>query len=131
MSLAIQAGIGAGKTYPIGEETVIGRSEQAAVHILDVRASRRHAVIRKLTQGYQLTDAGSTNGTFLNGDLMTGPSWLHAGDIIAIGETQIKVIRSGEQLAAVASDRTVFAGGSAQVPTPSQPNPILHPSLKL
>ncbi len=127
MSLAIQAGIGAGKTYPIGEETVIGRSEQAAVHILDVRASRRHAVIRKLTQGYQLTDAGSTNGTFLNGDLMTGPSWLHAGDIIAIGETQIKVIRSGEQLAAVASDRTVFAGGSAQVPTPSQPNPIPPP----
>jgi len=123
LSLAIQAGIGAGKTYPIGEETVIGRSEQAAVHILDVRASRRHAVIRKLTQGYQLTDAGSTNGTFLNGDQMTGPSWLHAGDIIAIGETQIKVIRSGDQLAAVASDRTVFAGGSAQSPTPSQPNP--------
>ncbi len=123
LSLFIQAGIGAGKSYPITEETVIGRSEQAAVHILDVRASRRHAVVRKLTQGYQITDAGSTNGTFLNGDLMSGPSWLHAGDIIAIGETQIKVMRSGEHLDSLASDQTVYAGGNAQLPTPAQPNP--------
>ncbi len=123
LSIAIQAGIGAGKTYPLSEETVIGRSEQASIHILDSRASRRHAVIRKLTQGYQLTDAGSTNGTFLNGELMSGPSWLHVGDMISIGETQIKVIRSGDQLSDIPNDRTIFAGGNPQSPAPSSPNP--------
>ena len=123
LSIAIQAGIGTGKTFPLTEETVIGRSEQASVHILDTRASRRHAVIRKLFQGYQLTDAGSTNGTFLNGELLSGPSWLQVGDIIAIGETQIKVIRSGDHISQSTSDRTVFTGGDVQRSTPVQPNP--------
>ena len=123
LSIAIQAGIGAGKVYPLTEETVIGRSEQANVHILDTRASRRHAVIRKLTQGYQLNDAGSTNGTFLNGELMGRPAWLHDGDIITIGETKIKVIRSGEKFNNDSSDRTIFAGDSARMPSPAQPNP--------
>ena len=123
LSIAIQAGIGAGKTFPLGDETVIGRSEQATVHILDTRASRRHAVIRKLFQGYQLTDAGSTNGTFLNGELLSGPSWLQVGDMIAIGETQIKVFRSGDHLSQLTSDQTVFTGGGVQSSTPVQPNP--------
>lgn len=120
LALAIQAGIGAGKIYPLIEETVVGRSEQATIHILDARASRRHAVIRKLTQGYQLTDAGSTNGTYLNGELLSGPSWLHEGDMISIGETQIKVIRSGDIISGVSSGVLPI---SAQMPVSSTPSP--------
>jgi hypothetical protein len=117
LAVLIEVGTGAGQSFPLEEETVIGRSEQAGVRIFDVRASRRHAVVRKLNQGYQLNDAGSTNGTYLNGQFLTSPTWLHPDDIIRIGETQIKVIPASELQPAVQDDRTVFVS----TPRPDAP----------
>ena len=125
LAVVIQAGMGMGESFPLEAETVMGRSEQAGVRILDVRASRRHAVIRKLTQGYQLSDAGSTNGTYLNGQFLTTPAWLHEGDLIGIGETQIKVIRASELPSAVEDERTVFASAAAAARPASAPAPAI------
>lgn len=128
LSLVIQAGVGAGQVFPLREETVLGRSEQAQVRILDARASRRHAVIRKLNQGYQLSDAGSTNGTYLNKQLITTPVWLHEGDSISIGETYIKVFRTGEIQPAESGDRTVI--GAEGRPPASEPVTPLPPQAE-
>lgn len=130
LAVAIQAGLGAGQIFPLGEETVMGRSEQANIRILDAGASRRHSVIRRLDQGYQVTDAGSTNGTYLNGQLLTIPIWLKAGDVISIGETRILVIRAGSTPPAPVGEPIIFANeDSNPIPLepPEQPGPVPAP----
>jgi DNA-binding winged helix-turn-helix (wHTH) protein len=68
-------------------ENILGRSGEARV-VLDLgRVSRQHA--RIVVQGGKvvLEDLGSKNGTFLRGQLVTGPSELSDGDEICIGPT--------------------------------------------
>src|SRR5436309_3502606 len=59
----------------------IGRIQSNQYVVYDRRVSARHAVISFLKQGYfTITDIGSTNGTFVNGLLLTHniPHVLHA-----------------------------------------------------
>ena len=126
LAVTIQVGVGAGQMFPLGHETVLGRSDQAQIRILDARASRQHALIRRLEQGYQVYDAGSTNGTTLNNQLLTGPAWLKEGDVIGIGETRILVLRAGATPPPPTGDRTVVAVESVppeplQIPEPDSP----------
>jgi serine/threonine protein kinase len=55
-------------------------------------ASRRHAIINRDGDYYTVVDLGSTNGTRLNGALLTAnqPSRLRSGDRIKIGEVEIE-----------------------------------------
>lgn len=72
-------------------EVILGRALEADVRINDPRASRMHARVfaeRDETTGdmrYRITDLGSTNGTLLNGQLVTD-AVLVDGDKITIGE---------------------------------------------
>jgi hypothetical protein len=129
LALMIQNGISAGKVIDLGEETVLGRSEQADIHLLDSRASRRHSVIRRLNEGFMLNDAGSTNGTFLNNQPVTTPTALAEGDMILIGETLLKVVRAGFIPAQTpeVSAPTMLVGealrGEGETPPPPVPAP--------
>jgi diguanylate cyclase (GGDEF)-like protein len=73
------------------DEVILGRSLGADVRINDYKASRRHAKIAKVlnpltnVHDYVLTDFGSRNGTYLNGQEITEVT-LQNGDKIAIGE---------------------------------------------
>jgi diguanylate cyclase (GGDEF)-like protein len=73
------------------DEVILGRSLGADVRINDYKASRRHAKIAKVlnpltnVHDYVLTDFGSRNGTYLNGQQITKVT-LQNGDKIAIGE---------------------------------------------
>ncbi|MEN9936778.1 MAG: hypothetical protein RLZZ387_3357 [Chloroflexota bacterium] len=55
-------------------------------------ASRNHAIISRAGDAYTVTDIGSTNGTLLNGQLLTAnqPQRLRPGDRIKIGEVEIE-----------------------------------------
>lgn len=77
---------------PLEREAVtIGRAIEADVRLNDSRASRLHARITSEpdpttnTTVYRITDLGSTNGTLVNGALITDAS-LNDGDKIIIGE---------------------------------------------
>ncbi len=67
----------------------IGRDPTNDMVIDHPAASRFHSQI-KLEQGsYTLYDLNSTNGTFLNGELISGSHALKVGDTIRIGPTQL------------------------------------------
>jgi hypothetical protein len=78
----------AGMEYDIGEGAVMGRGDQAEIRLEDPFASSRHA--RLVPQGgiVVLEDLGSTNGTYLNEELLSGPQPLHRGDRVRIGDSE-------------------------------------------
>jgi hypothetical protein len=88
--LVVQSAPGhsAGMEYDIGEGAVLGRGDQAEIRLEDPFASSRHA--RLVRQGgiVVLEDLGSTNGTYLNEELVSGPQPLHAGDRVRIGDSE-------------------------------------------
>jgi hypothetical protein len=65
-------------------ELLIGRGEQCALVISDRRVSRQHARIRVEGDGYLLEDLESRNGTFVNGQQLSGRHFLQDGDEIQI-----------------------------------------------
>jgi hypothetical protein len=77
-----------GLAYDIGEGAVLGRGDAAEIRLEDPFASSSHA--RLLRQGpvMVIEDLGSTNGTYLNEELLTGPQPLHPGDRIRIGDSE-------------------------------------------
>jgi hypothetical protein len=77
-----------GMEYDVGEGAVMGRGDQAEIRLEDPFASSRHA--RLVRQGgiVVLEDLGSTNGTYLNEELLTGPQPLHPGDRVRIGDSE-------------------------------------------
>lgn len=77
-----------GLVYDIGDGAILGRGDAAEIRLEDPFASSRHA--RLLRQGgvVVIEDLGSTNGTYLNEELLSGPQPLHPGDRIRIGDSE-------------------------------------------
>jgi FHA domain len=69
----------------------IGRSADNDVPLeVDEFASARHARVEPRRDGVWLEDVGSTNGTFLNGTQVSRPRRLTPGDVIRVGETDLR-----------------------------------------
>ena len=68
-----------------------GRSSGNDVELKrDEYASSSHARLEPRRDGVWLEDIGSTNGTYLNGIRLTRPKRLTSGDIVRIGETELR-----------------------------------------
>jgi two-component system, NtrC family, response regulator AtoC len=78
---------------PSEGEMVIGRSSQADLHLADSSASRRHAALRLRAGAVIVADLGSHNGTRVNGELITGPRPLRAGDAVTICDATLVLQR--------------------------------------
>jgi predicted component of type VI protein secretion system len=89
--LSIAAGTGAPTTFEHpGPMIRIGRDPACDLALrgeADDVASRHHARIELGAGRATLTDAGSSNGTLLNGDPLKGPARLRVGDQIQMGFT--------------------------------------------
>jgi hypothetical protein len=68
----------------------IGRGGENQVRIEDEYASSRHAQVEARRDGAWVQDVGSTNGTFVNGLKLTRPRKLTAGDVVRVGETELR-----------------------------------------
>jgi pSer/pThr/pTyr-binding forkhead associated (FHA) protein len=69
----------------------IGRAQDNDLSIdADEFASVHHAKIEPRRDGVWLTDLNSTNGTFVNGVKVTRPRKLSPGDVIRVGETDLR-----------------------------------------
>jgi hypothetical protein len=71
----LTVGRGAGNDVPLPE---------------DEYASTRHARFEPRRDGVSLEDIGSTNGTFVNGIRLTRDRRLAPGDVVRIGETDLR-----------------------------------------
>jgi pSer/pThr/pTyr-binding forkhead associated (FHA) protein len=69
----------------------VGRGPQNDVTLDgDDFASAKHARIEPRRDGVWVEDVGSTNGTFLNGIKLTRPRKLTPGDVVRVGETELR-----------------------------------------
>jgi hypothetical protein len=72
-------------------QLTIGRGNQNDIPIAtDEYASARHARFEPRQDGVWVQDLGSTNGTFLNGARLDRPRRLANGDIVRVGETDLR-----------------------------------------
>ncbi len=69
--------------------TTVGRSKTCAVVIDAATVSRLHARIELQHDRYMLFDAGSANGTFVNGHRLEGGHQLHQDDTIWLGSDEV------------------------------------------
>lgn len=71
-------------------EVLLGRDPHAAA-VLDGDGfvSGRHAMVRLRGGSPTVTDLGSTNGTYVNGDRIAAETALHEGDEVAVGSTRM------------------------------------------
>ena len=77
-----------GMIYDIGEGAVLGRGDEAEIRLDDPFASSRHAQLILQAGVVVLEDLGSTNGIYLNEELLQGPAPLHNGDRVRIGDSE-------------------------------------------
>jgi hypothetical protein len=89
--LTVVKGVDAGASFALGAQARLGRSAENEIRLNDPQASRYHALIRYQPPNYVIIDQGSGNGTYVNGQPISRPTPLAPGDVITIGNTQLKV----------------------------------------
>jgi hypothetical protein len=103
----------------------IGRDITNDIVINDPEVSRHHCRLTQGGGGYTIEDLGSTNGTFVNGQRLTGARPLSHGDMLGLGETVTLAYESA------AVDDVAGAGAAATMPggaAPGQQPPYDQPS---
>jgi pSer/pThr/pTyr-binding forkhead associated (FHA) protein/outer membrane biosynthesis protein TonB len=102
----------------VKEKIVLGRILSADLRIDDPQVSRIHALIEVRGETIILTDLASTHGTHVNGQKIV-ESKLKIGDIIKIGEAQVKVQKGSGKITSVpaahSDTRPIFDGAETQV----------------
>lgn len=74
----------------LGNLATVGRQSDCHIVIDDHNVSRIHAEIRRTTDGWVITDRGSTNGTKVNGEKIVTGRLLVNGDTIAFGSAPVR-----------------------------------------
>jgi FHA domain len=78
----------AGMIYDLDGDLVLGRGERAEIRLEDPFASSRHARVYEQGNIVVIEDLDSTNGTYLNEELLQTPRPLHPGDRVRIGDSE-------------------------------------------
>ena len=76
--------------FPLGQNNVLGRSTGASVRLADREVCRKHSQIDREGKDFVLRDLGSSNGTFVNGKRILGPTRLEDGDEVVIGTSKME-----------------------------------------
>ena len=74
----------------LAERTTIGKAAENDIAVDDdATASGLHAVLERFAAGWCVTDLGSSNGTWVNGERIWASRRLRHGDEIRIGQTRL------------------------------------------
>jgi hypothetical protein len=82
-----------GSIFPLDAVTTIGRDVNSTVVVEDRFVSGAHAVLTFRGRTWYVEDAGSTNGTFVNGVQVSGVAPITFGDEVVVGETRLRLDR--------------------------------------
>ncbi|MCW3027693.1 MAG: transporter [Solirubrobacterales bacterium] len=122
--LRVLDGPAAGNVISLEHEVRVGRAASSDGRLgEDPELSREHARFSCDADGFAvLEDLGSTNGTFVNGELVESAQILHAGDRINLGNTTLQLDAPATQ----GADRTVLrdslpAAGGEETGRPDRP----------
>jgi hypothetical protein len=80
-----------GTTFPLGDEVTIGRAAGCQVTLDDTYVSQLHARVFTRDGSYLIEDLGSTNGTYLNRQKVSGPMVVQKGDRTQVGNTVLEL----------------------------------------
>ncbi len=86
--LIVRRGPQPNQSYELNKDIVtLGRDITNDIVINDPEVSRHHLRMTRGAGGFTIEDLGSTNGTFVNGQRLTGARPLRPGDMVGLGET--------------------------------------------
>lgn len=120
--LTMRSGPNPGTVYALdGDQITIGRDSSNEIPVNDAEVSRRHSRLNFQGGKYVLEDMGSTNGTFVNGQRLTGPRVLKTGEVISLGEQIVFVYEAvdSDPGATMVSPRKAPAARPVADPPPS------------
>jgi len=81
-------GVNAGSVFVLGRSTILGRSEDSTIPVMDPLVSRKHACLEPDTRGNMvLTDLSSTNGTYFGRKRIVRRP-LRSGDRFRVGSSE-------------------------------------------
>jgi hypothetical protein len=86
LSLLMRKGPQPNRPFPLGKDVItIGRGPDSDIAVDDAEVSRHHARLTRQGNDWILEDLGSRNGTFVNGQRITGPVVLTPGAQVGLG----------------------------------------------
>jgi hypothetical protein len=81
----------------VGRSLEIGRDPESGISIPEVLSiSRRHAALRYNGRSVTVEDLGSTNGTYVNGQLIRGKTALKSGDRFQVAAVHFKFLHEAD-----------------------------------
>jgi pSer/pThr/pTyr-binding forkhead associated (FHA) protein len=91
------------------DRTTVGKAPENDVSLAeDPMASHLHAILERFAAGWCVTDLGSSNGTWVNGERIWTTRRLRHGDEVRIGQTRL-VFRDALSAGAVPTEAEVGA----------------------
>lgn len=78
------------------DRVTIGRHPESDIFLDDITVSRRHAEIHRTASGFEVSDAGSLNGTYINRKLVEKSS-LADGDELQVGKFKLVYVALGDE----------------------------------
>ena len=111
--LTVISGPDRGRGFEVSDDQklVIGRGETTATKLRDPTVSRMHCQIAAEGGRFTIENLGAASGTTLNGRRISAPQPLNAGDLIRIGDTELRFMLEG-------------AAAAAAAPAPQQAEPL-------
>lgn len=129
INLVVQIGPEPGQVFAVQKHIqTIGRNLANDITIPESSLSRQHARIRATLHGFVIEDLGSTNGTFVNGQRVTGSTPLRPGDTLQLGDGVTLSVQPGQpspgDQVTVMPDSTLVSGR----PSPGTPDSTFVPA---
>lgn len=109
-----------GAMSAVESEIVLGRGELRGVELRDSCMSRKHAEVRFESGTWSITDHGSRNGTYVNGEKVDG-------NLIVSGQA---VLRTGETVSLLLQDIRAFLDHHVDIKDEYVVGPRLEPILQ-
>lgn len=95
--LVVRRGPNAGSRFVLDSEvTALGRHPDSDIFLDDVTVSRRHATVRRIDGGYEVSDVGSLNGTYVDHQRVDTAPLHHLADL-QIGRFVLVFLIGSEQ----------------------------------